>query len=239
MNNLNFSIIISSKDDDDESGSITISQNNKYSSYKTNILQPLIKTVPNLYEPETYGSTRLELIQRRYGFSVYEEFITFYYGQNSHYGSSDDRRISFNLPWRDYTFVRWSTYDTNHNFIADLERIDKKNLSYDERKLLVDNTPTCQIQFKDYDGEEVVASCYIEELEWHLGRRWCSWLKYFTKPLVRRSINITFNKETGSQKGSWKGGTIGAGQDMDNNESILSAFSKYAIAHNFTDIKEL
>lgn len=73
-------------------------------------------------------------------------------------------------------------------------------------------------RFKDpYDQEPITGYGYIEEREWIRGK-W-SWLRAMLRyvpgcRLVRRSMEITFDKGIGKRKSSWKGGIISMGVNM-------------------------
>lgn len=90
-----------------------------------------------------------------------------------------------------------------------------------------DECPASYFGFEDFDGEMIVAICKIEEREWHKGTGWFSWLKYFSRPLIRRDLDMEFTKEVGPEKGSWKGGTIGHSVDMIQGDTPESAFRRY------------
>lgn len=81
-----------------------------------------------------------------------------------------------------------------------------------------------------YDGEKILAKCNIEEREWIRGT-W-SWLRAVLKyvpgcRMVSRVINIDFNKEVGSEKGSWKGGILGMSYDMLKGETMSDTFKRF------------
>lgn len=235
---LNFGMYITSRDDEREYAQICLNWKNKYKYIKIpEIIKPKMITVENYYMQEKYGKTRQTLIEQRYGFMVFEECFWIMYGNHTH-DSSTEQQQTFNIGWRDYTHVRWSGYDPQHNLVGHFE-LGGGKWDYSHIEALRETIPKIQIQFKDFDGEEIIATCYIEEREWHKGRGLFAWLKYFNQPLIRRSIDITFNKETGKRKGSWKGGTIGCGEDMSSTETIFEAFSRHAAKHNFTDLKEI
>ncbi len=59
------------------------------------------------------------------------------------------------------------------------------------------------------------------------GTGWFKWLSWFRAPKIRRSLAIEFSGETGPEKGSWKGGTVGTGIDMRPGELHESAFRRY------------
>jgi peptide methionine sulfoxide reductase MsrB len=82
-------------------------------------------------------------------------------------------------------------------------------------------------QIEDYDGEIITASTHIEEREWRFGTGWFSWLSLFSRPKIRKSLDINFSSEVGKEKGSWKGGTLGHGIEMLPNETHEAAFKRY------------
>lgn len=79
----------------------------------------------------------------------------------------------------------------------------------------------------DHDGERITATTHIEEREWKFGEGWFRWLSLFRRNMVRRSLSISFDKECGPEKGSWKGGTMGTGIDMLPGELHEAAFRRY------------
>jgi hypothetical protein len=84
-------------------------------------------------------------------------------------------------------------------------------------------------RFSDpYDGQEILARVNIEQRVWIRGPKWIHWLTKFIPgaKLVKRTLDIEFNKEVGSRKGSWKGGTTGCSYEMKPNESIDDAWKR-------------
>jgi hypothetical protein len=63
------------------------------------------------------------------------------------------------------------------------------------------------------------------------------WLQYFKKDFVKREVDITYNKEVGTKKNSWKGGIVGTSCKIAPNESILSAFLKYSKEQNMSMVR--
>jgi hypothetical protein len=63
--------------------------------------------------------------------------------------------------------------------------------------------------------QEREATIGVEEMEWRW--RWFRWLPF--PRMVRRSIDVSFNDEVGERSGSWKGGTIGCGYNMQRDET--------------------
>jgi hypothetical protein len=80
------------------------------------------------------------------------------------------------------------------------------------------------------------AKTRIEEREWRYGRGWFKWLSWFRQPKVWRALDIDFSGETGEEKGSWKGGTMGTSIGMLPGELHESAFRRYCAEHNMTFI---
>lgn len=90
-----------------------------------------------------------------------------------------------------------------------------------------ERVPKAHFGFEDYDGEMIIASTYIEEMEWKFGTGWFKWLRFFRKSKVRRSLDLHFSAEVGPEKGSWKGGTTGHGIEMLDGELHEQAFRRY------------
>lgn len=164
---------------------------------------------------------------RRYGFSLSDmgngyDFFQLYFGPQTDC-SGTTKSWSKHLPWKMWNMVRHSLYTPegelfyNHQIKADF-RIGME---------MDDQCPKVHFLFEDYDGEQIVATCMIEEREWHRGTGWFKWLRWFSKPMIRRCLDLKFSAEVGPEKGSWKGGTLGHGIDMLAGESPEAAFRRY------------
>lgn len=179
-----------------------------------------------------------ELIERRYGVYLFENHFNICYGRGdaNHHRKEfgEEQRWSCFLPWNEWRHVRHSLYGLDGEHIFSQFDKDKIPNRYDAFRAEEEKTPKRVFKFLDYDGEEIEATTYIEEREWHRGEKWCKWLSLFFKPMIRRSLDVQFNKETGPRKGSWKGGTIGHGIDMDPGELHESAFRRYCQNYNMT-----
>ncbi|QPF81643.1 hypothetical protein IC762_17610 [Bradyrhizobium genosp. L] len=163
-----------------------------------------------------------EAIPREYGVSIIDGHFNVQYGRVTHDSSTEQRWGCF-LPWTQWRFVRHSFYDSlgNHFWTA------PKGASWDVRREMEDKCPTLKFSFRDFDGAELTATTKIEEREWLFGEGWFKWLSWFRKPMIRRSLDISFSGETGPEKGSWKGGTVGTGIDMLPGELHEAAFRRY------------
>lgn len=167
---------------------------------------------------------------REYGFSYSDGFLLVHYGINP-CDSSRDQTWGKHLPWTQWRHVRHSFYGLQGEHLYDEEsgyRLgDGGNESWEARRAREDAVPTAAFAFKDHDGEELIATTKIEEREWRFGTGWFKWLSLFRRPKIRRSLDINFSGETGPEKGSWKGGTIGTGIEMLPGEDHETAFRRY------------
>lgn len=143
------------------------------------------------------------------------------YGMRS-WDSATEQRWGYFLPWMQWRMVR----HTLHNLDGSIFFTEKKG-HWDEYWKAKESVPTVKFEFMDSDGEVIVATCYIEEREWHRGEKWFAWLKHFYKPMVSRSLDMSFSKEVGKEKGSWKGGVVGTSIEMIPGENPESAFKRF------------
>lgn len=169
-----------------------------------------------------------EIHKRQFGFSLSNmgngyDFLQCFFGPQTH-DSSSTKSWSKHLPWKMWDCVRHSLYlpDGSHYYTEDREK-GHWDRWYDAKQ----KCPCCHFAFEDYDGAKIIATCVIAEREWHRGEGWFKWLKWFYPRKIRRSLDLSFNAEVGPEKGSWKGGTIGHGIDMEPGETPQQAFERY------------
>lgn len=166
--------------------------------------------------------------EKRYGFSMHKsengyDFITIRYGPDT-WDSSTTKSWSKHLPWKQWDHVRHSHYNPDGTLFAhEIQGCGK----WEENQKTEAACPTVQFEFEDYDGEHIIATCRIEEREWHRGEGWFKWIKHFYPAKIRRSLDLRFSTEVGPEKGSWKGGTTGTGCDMLPGENPEQAFRRY------------
>ena len=196
---------------------------------------------PAIIKPKKYAMKSkwgdVEYIARReYGFSIFQELLTIMYGpQPEYFGQiSNDHCKHVIIPWKYWEFTYHRLFDLNHN-----EFHTEYGTHTDRESKVYHNLPKVKFHVRDYDGENVIATCYIEERRWDRGKGWFKWLKWFYKPQIQRVLDIEFDKETGSRKGSWKGGTIGTSISILPNETPLSAMIRYCIKHNMLFMEEV
>lgn len=187
-------------------------------------------------EPKGYWN----YIRRDYGIFTFDGSLHIHYGiQPGCWSKNDpensDHTFVWFIPWRNRRFIRKSYYDVisqkHLKTFYESDRIKARKdgfSSWEEEHKYEDSYKHMVATFNDFDGEEIKAKCRIEEMEWRWGTGYFKWLSWFTKPFIRRTLRINFDKETGYEKGSWKGGTIGHGIDMMPGESAQSAFNRYA-----------
>lgn len=172
--------------------------------------------------------------QREYGFTLSEGHLSVRLGRQTNDSSTTQDWGCF-LPWTQWRFIRHSLYGADGSLFAHL----KQGIRYDSpervaRDDLEKSCPTVEFAFKDFDGEEIIATTKIEEREWKFGTGYFKWLSLFRRPKVRRVLDLSFSAETGRRKGSWKGGTVGHSIEMLPGELHEAAFRRYCAAHQMT-----
>lgn len=178
---------------------------------------------------------------RQYGFSLHNagtvgesSHLSIYYGRTGGACQSSciQQQWGCFLPWTEWRHVRHSLYGLNgEEFWSEDDWQMTLRAARGERWEIYRQwealCPVVRFAARDFDGEEVVATTRIEEREWRFGTGWFKWLSRFRKPIIRRSLNIDWSKETGPQKGSWKGGVCGESIDMLPGELHEQAFRRF------------
>lgn len=171
---------------------------------------------------------------RQYGATLVEGAVHFRYGAQT-FDSQTDKSKCWFVPWLNWRHVRTSLYGLRGEHV----RTEAKGEPFDEWYEARRACPSVSFEFLDFDGERISARTHIEEHEWRFGTGRFSWLSFFRAPMIRRSLDIEFSKETGPRKGSWKGGTVGHGIDMFKGELHESAFLRYCMEHNMEFVGEI
>lgn len=177
-------------------------------------------------------------IRRDYGISTFDGSLHIHYGIQPGCYSSTDRKNSDHtfvwfIPWRNQRFIRKSYYSaflqTHLKTFWEKDQRGKGIRMYEEQREFEEKEyKHLLIKFRDFDNELITAKARVEEMEWRWGTGAFKWLSWFRKPFIRRTLWISFDKETGYEKGSWKGGTMGQGIDMLPGEIAEDAFMRYA-----------
>ena len=188
-----------------------------------------------------YYSTFFE---REYGFQFSDgDSFSITYGVQSGFGDLPrdvkEKSKHWFLPWAMWRHVRTSFYDQNGELFW--SEPDTSKMSREERSAIRDEfwekkdaCPKVGFWLRDYDGDLVKATTFIEEREWKRGEKWCSWLSLFWRPKIRRDLDIQFDRETGKEKGSWKGGVIGTGIQMVPGDTHESAMRRYCEQEHYS-----
>ncbi len=163
--------------------------------------------------------------EREYGFTAAEGSLHLHYGEQTHEWPGTKSKTIF-YPWRAHRCIRHSIYDGNGNHFADLPQGPYSKNRWAAEQALKDACPVARFSFKDFDGEEIVATCRIEEREWRRGkgifRLW-----FLGRNKVSRDMDLRFSSEVGKRKGSWKGGTVGHSCGIEAEETPEAAFRRY------------
>lgn len=174
----------------------------------------------------------IEHIRKEYGFSVNSEALHLYYGIQPMSWSKDDQENSdhskcYFIPWNETRRVRYDFFTPNHVYVTSANDNQNGSLNFDAIRKAREIVPKVKFKFNDYDGEEIIVTCYIEEMEWRYGTGLFKWVGWIRKPIIRRTLDLSFNKEIGYRKGSWKGGTLEHSVEISKGETPFSALQRY------------
>lgn len=154
------------------------------------------------------------------------------------------------LCWGDWTKFVHMPWEYTH-ISSKVKRPDgtwtNKVYSYEEGPLRVVNGHGATMGGKEPDGrqlwvvpykytlrsgevQERIATVYMDRMEWRRKfMRWCPW---FAK--VRIGLWIDFSDEVGEGTGSWKGGTVGCGWDIQPGETVEQAVCRMERERKFS-----
>jgi hypothetical protein len=182
-------------------------------------------------------------IERQYGISYCDNHICIRYGIQTG-DSTTEKSYGFFLPWNEWRMIDHRLYDDcgeffygttdDYNFYS-----EEGKSKYDKLCNAKEKVPKVVFEFKDFDGEIITATTFIEEREWLRGEGYFKWISSFYKSKIRRDLEIEFSSEVGERKGSWKGGTLGHGIEIINNESHEETFKRYCEKNNLTFIRRI
>lgn len=187
----------------------------------------VIFTLPAFVKPQfqEVDGTR-EYFARRYGFRYSGSNVVLYYGVQDDYDHKcvKEKRKSFFLPWKQCrtTKLQLRTMDDQVYYDHPVEPGNYHLFTAEEKKV-----PTVNYAVSDYDGMPMTMRCYVELNEIHRGRDGFEWVGFFYPKKVEKSLRIKFDKEAGTQKGSWKGGSYGASVMISDGETPLQALDRF------------
>ena len=159
-----------------------------------------------------------------YGIMIHDNTLWLHYGGNGNTGGGGKYK-SWDIPFFTWEHIR---HQVECDFGND-EGQDLRLVSYDDLihpdgtskyTPLEENRLVNKYKYvyqDSYDGEMIPCTYWVEEREWR--RKWFTWcnLKWFKK--VNRYIEISFEKEVGKGKESWKGGCMGCSYTLKPGES--------------------
>lgn len=243
---MHISCYISSRDE--EYGChFTWAWNGQYKTFKLpNIIPPYKTRVKGSYmgvNEEKISFDYEQIIPRQYGFYIDEEFMCIYYGINDYYGTNStekkEQKIGFTIPWLNQTYIKKEYYNLDRSLYACVTHLGVFNdTSWDKCRQIEQDIPKVKFSFNDFDGEEVEAECFLFKQIYHRGSGVFKWLKYITKPLEYLRCDVTYNKEVGKSKNSWKGGTLSCSfYCEDESLSIEQILREHCEKEKFTNLK--
>ncbi len=162
--------------------------------------------------------------RREYGFSLHEGFLQVFLGAQTG-DSSTTQNWCKHLPWTQWRYMGIRYFGLMGEEVLwhpSAGRRWSEDTAEREEKV-----PTVRFRIRDFDGAEVVATTRMERREYLFGEGWFKWLSIFRGRRSYPSLDISFDKETGPEKGSWKGGTMGTGINMLPGELHDAAFHRY------------
>ena len=127
------------------------------------------------------------------------------------------------MPW-EMTWYRTSYLRMDGKYETELAGQKRVVNSWDDKWKGVLWEETHDYEYKLNSGEiqKRKATIRVVEREWRW--RWFMWFKYIKH--IRRTIEIDFNDEVGERTGSWKGGTMGCGYTLKDNETPLQCLRR-------------
>ncbi|MGY2258174.1 hypothetical protein [Pseudomonas sp. SDO55104_S430] len=150
-----------------------------------------------------------EYHSRKFGFHLTTHGIHTNFGPSTWDSRTTKSRYN-SFPWREFDMVFHAICDASG--VEHVEKGQGVSLDFKERWAIKDTMPRYVFLLRDYDGQEIRAYCYMEKRVYRIGTGWVK--KYFGALRPARTfveLDISFDGETGPEKGSWKGGTIGTG----------------------------
>ena len=165
-----------------------------------------------------------ETFPREYGFSLHDGFLQVFLGPQTH-DSRTTKSWCKHLPWTQWRHVRFAMFDLAGQ--QAYVEYDRERKQFEERWAAKEAVPKARFEIADFDDQVVQVETHIEEREWRFGEGWFKWLSLFRRPMIKRSLDIKFDKEVGPEKGSWKGGMCGHSIEMLPGELHEAAFRRY------------
>lgn len=129
--------------------------------------------------------------------------------------------------WKKCERTKWLLLNLDKTIFKDVTKLD-----WEDRKPFEEQQEKIFFTILDYDKEEIVTEVSLEKSIYSYGGKYSRWfMGIFKKPKIYTTLRLSFHKELGTQKGSWKGGTTGHSIDLLENETPFEAFKRYCSDH--------
>ena len=151
-------------------------------------------------------------IEMGYGFSFTRD------GLHLHWGTKT--KVLW-YPWNWEFYKRWElvaggSYAEGRSFWVEVPR------GMNHGQIATKHTADYTYTRRNLEQQKVTATFYVESMEHRL--RCAPWLPWPRR--VGKSISIDFSKEVGEGVDSWKGGTLGCGYELRDDESALECLRR-------------
>lgn len=209
-------------------------------------IEPECETVT--YDHEQGTRSYIQEHRKEYGISISEENVFVYCGaQYNEWPKNKKTLRSISIPWRQTTHKSWHQFECWKGYPDWKNCITKEEFNLHDRvRYQIENLQDAfefgngspMYYFFDaadpYDGTQIRVRATVSKMVWWKGGKWLQHVfRLFNKPIVRKSYWFDFNNEVGPRKGSWKGGTIGIGIDIEDEnptETAESAFARLVVS---------
>lgn len=161
----------------------------------------------------------------RYGMAIHDNTFWIYTGGN--YDSSmgqvtSGEWITWHIPFFSREFKSHEILDTQDKWITMGKGFNEKPESFEFRE---DGAKIWQFDYT-YEDQQAIAKCVMERRTWY--RKWLPFMKE-----TRTTLDVQFNREMGSQAGTWKGGVIGTSIEMTSGETAEQALRRLESTKEF------
>lgn len=226
------SIMYSSGDDEDSYNSLTVHFGRLFTARLK--LPRIIKPFKQKVMAETWDKATIERLGRNFYYNYYPREYGFYsaecstlirYGINNRMTGNDvvEHSLFLNHPWSEHELVIHEIYDAEDKLFWSMADNPDKIKSYEVNENVSKETYLVE----DFDSELITVKVTRSLMIWEAGKGLFKFIRIFVKPIIKNSLDITFNKEVGKGKGGWKGGLISESMALNENETRLSGFIRY------------
>jgi len=184
----------------------------------------------NIVHPKKYGFYIFENnhFVINYGVSVFNEGLR---------NTIKSKEWSCFLPWTEWKFIRHTIYDIDGAVYRTRPGYNKYTAD-DDFDRMEDGCELLYFRFIHGDGEDGIASAYIDEREWTKGIGLFSFIKYFIPNRISRSIECNFEFGIGSHRNPHSRSTTGCGFKLDS-FNYLESFTNGIESYGCTNVRQI